>query len=532
MTSVRKALFWVLLLLAAALCGSALAATETEYSLAPCPGTIMVADTYTVLTPSNLDQNLEFLNNIDKNKDTLLTDWEERGVVLQAWTARRDACLEVRVQQDEYSRLYYDLVNHPADGLKAFLEAHKKNAAYTEQGYTFQDLETKQFKNKNYTIRMQYKRVNESGTIRGHMVKTVARGYTVTLDYQVYNRLPKEGDKTAVAKVANTFMFFDAEPAAGGTQEGSAEGIISGSAVPVPLQITAEPPEKTNTDTFTVEGRTAPGAHLIGVLMPMINNSEAVRFYADANEKNGNFKMKVTLPEEGTWLMTLNVEDLTNSDLIAAEKVFDITIYKKTLIPVTLDAEPAEILTSDELVISGTTMKGTKVQCIVQNGTDTFDKTVTPNGTGRFTFKVKTERDATYDIVLVFSKRNYETERLTFSSTRSLSAEEQRARIRKESVHPGYSTLLHNITTYIGKTMNYNVHIVDIREEGNEWIITGAAAKSVENYRNFMVFVTEQEPNFAVGDQVMIYGICRGSYQIQSEEGNDSYPQFDILFYD
>ena len=80
--------------------------------------------------------------------------------------------------------------------------------------------------------------------------------------------------------------------------------------------------------------------------------------------------------------------------------------------------------------------------------------------------------------------------------------------------------------------MNYNVHIVDIREEGNEWIITGAAAKSVENYRNFMVFVTEQEPNFAVGDQVMIYGICRGSYQIQSEEGNDSYPQFDILFYD
>ena len=136
----RKALFLILLpvlLLAVIAC----AAADTEYSLSPCPGMVSIPEkNYTVLTPDNLDQYPDLLSTFGHSKEYLISDWEDRGVVLQAWfkntkSHKYDACLEIVVRQDEDSHQYYDLVNHSSDaGWKTFLSSHKGQSAYAENG--------------------------------------------------------------------------------------------------------------------------------------------------------------------------------------------------------------------------------------------------------------------------------------------------------------------------------------------------------------------------------------------------------------
>ena len=174
------------------------------------------------------------------------------------------------------------------------------------------------------------------------------------LDYQVYGRGLKAKDETSLNKVANTVVFSksDAMPTSVG-------GL---------LEFTSTPPEETDTGAFTVEGTCTPGAHLIGVVM-RYSSPTPTRVETDAN-RSGKFKMKVQLPSEGIWLMTLTVE---SNDVIIAEEVFDITTFNRSILPVTMDSPLPDQLTEDQLVISGETMKGVTVQCFVSGGAS-FDK--------------------------------------------------------------------------------------------------------------------------------------------------------------
>ena len=98
----RKALFALLLVLLVAFCTAA--AADEVYTLTACAGSISInPDTYIILTPNNLSDHPDFLASIGKTSEDLLADWAARGVQLQAWTKKMDACLEVTVLQDEES---------------------------------------------------------------------------------------------------------------------------------------------------------------------------------------------------------------------------------------------------------------------------------------------------------------------------------------------------------------------------------------------------------------------------------------------
>ena len=532
-TSLRKAAFWLVLAMLLAVCAVALA--DTEYSLAPCPGSVTLRDNKIILTRTNLDDHADYLAKLGTSKESLLEDWEARGVVLQAWleeTKRNTrTCLEISVNADDEARRYYDVVN-TKDRRRDYLNEVKSSPAYADAGYFFTEkVDWHQYKNKNYALRMTYKRTTDAGVYWGHMIKTVARGYTVVLDYRVYDRGLSSGDYGDLARAVNTLVFTDAvgeipaAPAASADPSAPTDSPAA-AATAAFLQVTAEPPAETNSDTFYVEGRTVPGAKLIGVLM-RINSATPLKFYTDANVKTGSFRMKVTIPEENVWLMTLNVEV---NDKIVTEKVFSTTVYKKTLIPVAFDAPFPEAITADETVLSGTTERGVTVQCIVTNGTTTFDKTVRPNGTGRFSFKIPTSVEAEYDVAVVFSKRNFDTSRFTFRGTRNLTQDEHIARMKSQALRPGYNVLLKSLDQYIGKTLGYSLWVTDIRDTGNEWIVTTAGTKNGDDYRNFIIFMAAEEPSFAVGEQHFFYGSCIGSYQIQSEEGTESYPACDLIY--
>ena len=520
----RKCFFWILLLLLTACC--ACAAADTEYQLTPCSGKLSINEVdFIVLTPDNLDDHPDLLSHIGKSKEELLADWTARGVQLQAWNRKLNACLEVTVFQDEEAKQYYDLEQQTRQVRNEYLKLHRGSGRFADDGYTIFSPEWKKQKLGGNFLKFEYKRAVGMKSWRGIVRKTVRNGYTVMLDYQVYDRLPTGTDETKLNRIANTVSFEAVAPASvddTGSGTVTESGAVSASGL---LQVTVRPPAETNSDTFTVEGITTPGAHIIGVLMRW-SSSTPLKFTTDAS-RAGKFKLKVNLPEEGVWLLTLNLEV---NGTVVAEEIFETTTYSKTTLPVVLDEEIPEQLAGDELVISGKTSKGVTIQCIVSNGTTTFDDTVRTNGTGKFKFKVPTTMEGEYDITLAFSKKHYDTKRLNFRASRTVTAEDTKSRAATKAIHPSYSALTKKLDSYIGKPMVYSVYITDVKQIDDEWIITAALRKTGKGYKDIMVFMAGEDPGLEIDSKVKLYGTCVGAYQFQTEEENSTCPGFDYLY--
>ena len=550
-TSLRKILFVLLAILLCAVCTAALA--DTVYSMSPAPVQVTLRDDRTVVTSDNLGEHPELLTVIGMSRDDTLADWAARGVVLQAWSPIRQkyTCLEISVVQDAAAAQYHDLMHNPSDkaAWAEYIGSYKNNETWTSLGYTFQFLDKEQYHAEgNYYLLLKYKRSYAGQDYRGYMARTVYQGYTLVFDLKCYNQLPTDSSTNELYRVIKTVTDSGAEgqPAVSGeagSSAGSAEGSAEGAgasagtgAVSPTLTVTAGAPREINTNSFTVEGTTLPGAQVIGVMMKSVGDPMPQRFETIAHSKTGAFKMKVTIPEneESVWLMTLNVYETPESNEIVAEKVFDTTTYKKTLIPFELDGPVPEQCYSEELVISGTAMKACDVQCIATNsaGKTIFDKKSHPNATARFTFKIPLKDEDSYEIALVATKKGYDTKRFVYNVSRFLSDEAKEQQIRKSATRVGYGALTSRIDQYVGKTMTFSVWITAIDQLGDEWIISAAGAKTGDHYSQPMIFVVEQEPSFAVEEKHTLYGKCKGFYQIQSEEGTESIPSFDLLLSD
>ena len=550
MTSLRKFLFLILAVLFAAFCTAAFA--DAGYSLSPAPFQITLRDDRTVVTSDTLNEHPELLTVIGMSKEDVLADWESRGVVLQAWSPIKTkyTCLEICVLQDSDASAYRDLM-HSDDksAWKSYEDSFKSNEALTALGYTFQTIDKQQRSaDGNRYLLLKYKRSYAGGDYRGYMARTVCGGYTLIFDLKVYNQLPTDTHANELYRVVKTVTDSGAaglpavsgesgegESGTGGNDGGDSAGTAqeSGSVL---LQITQAPPRETNENSFTVEGVTAPGAQVIGVLMKSVGDPMPQRFETISNAKNGSFKLKMTIPEneENVWLVTLNVYENAESSVIMAEKVFDTTLYKKTVIPFELDEPVPEQIYADELEIKGTTMKAVDVQCIAtdSSGNTIFDRKSHPNGTGRFNFKISLKNEDVYEIAISVTKRGYDTKRFIYTVSRFLTDEARATQIRKQSLHVGYGALTSRVDQYVGKTMSFSVWITAIDQIGDEWRISAAGSNAGNHYSQPMVFMVEEEPPFAVDEKHTLYGTCKGPYQIQSEEGIESVPSFDLLLWD
>ena len=54
--------------------------------------------------------------------------------------------------------------------------------------------------------------------------------------------------------------------------------------------------------------------------------------------------------------------------------------------------------------------------------------------------------------------------------------------------------------------------------------------KNNTGYRNYLYFLTDDDPELEAGSQHLMYGTCIGPYVFQSEEGTEQNPAFDLLF--
>lgn len=504
----RKLLFSLILLLVLLLsCASA-----DSFTFDSIYATCDISDDYIILTPDNLDRHPEWVTKIAADEASLLEDFTTRGVLLQAWTQSGDACLEITAVQDELGKRLFDIDQQITQTRTNYRVQHSKGQIYAENGHVYSSAEWKKTNQYGRFLLLKYSCTNDQDSHKGYARRTIRNGYTITLDYKVFGRSLKTADQKAVDKVLGTWKFTTVLPK-------------PDNCVPK-LVFTSKPLQETYTGEFEVEGTGDPGLNIIGVLRRMVDPDNPIILEETVN-KSGKFSFDVELPEEGVWLLTLTVE---NNGTVTEEVFFDVTTYKKNQIPINLDQPIPEQLTEDTFTVSGITMKQTKVQCIVDG---VYNKQITTNNTGKFSFKVPTNKEGDYTFTLVFEKKNYNTRRVEYTATRTLSEADIREDIREIAVKPAYSTLTSKITGYTGRTMGYNLYVMSVEPSGNEWITFMAMRKTNSGYRDIVVVMSKDEPTLTAGTQVKMYGTCTGEYEvIDADDKTKRYPSFDLLFWD
>lgn len=504
----KKFVFSFLLVLCVSLCAIACAQTFTFpniYATVTVPDEDMI-----LLTPTNLALHQEWVASQGMTEEELIAQWEKDGVLLVAENTKGDVKLVISAVQDDNAKQYFDIDQQTTKTRTTYRTSHTKGAYYKSQGYTYQSAEWKKGDKYGRFLSLKYKRTVDGGTYRGYARRTIRNGYTITLDYQVHGRTLQSADSRALTRIMDTFAFTSVK-----NKPADAVGKVN---------FTSVAPTETNTGKFSVEGTCDPGMKLTGVVMRMSSMDQII--LEETANKSGKFSMDVTLPHEGVWLMTVTVE---NGEMVTEEIVFETTTYQKTLLPVNFDEDIDATIDGDTLTISGKTLKNVSVQCMVNSD---YDKSIKTNGTGKFSFKIDTKKQGTYDIVLTFQKKGLTPRRFTYNATRVLTEKQRKQQIRDEAVKPAYSVLTDKLKGYTGRTMVYTLYVVDMNKVGDEWILTMAMKKTSKGYSNLVMVTTTEEPNFSIDSQQKMYGKCTGAYIDTDGEKNTSYPSFDLLFWD
>lgn len=469
---------------------------------------------YTVLTQDNLEGKAAWLEKNNKTAEDVKTDFAQRNVLLQAWSASGDVCIEITAVQDQYAQQYHD-VNQVSDSeRKAYRTGHSsdKTGEWRDQGYDYTSAVWKNYKYAGRFLQLEYTRTIGGASYRGIARKTVRNGWHFHIDYQVYGRKPAKTDTNALEAIMTSWEFLEisARPSTSATK----------------VIFTATPPEETNTGKFTVAGTGTSGLKVIGVVMRM-SSSDVHRFEADIDQK-GKFTMAVQLPKEGLWTMTYTV---FNGEEVIEEGAFDPITYNDTLLSVRLNTElPSTMtLTGNSLTISGTTLKNTKVQCIVDGR---YEKTVQPSS-GTFSFTIDTSEEGLYNITLVFEKKGYDARRFRCEATRVFTDMDRQQSIEDDAIKPSYSNLKKKIDSYKGRYMVYTLNIKEVIPTSTGYLTFAGMKKTKSGtYQEVVAIRTTEEPAWSAGSAVRMYLKCIGMYDVVGDDGTDSYPYFDLQFID
>lgn len=473
--------------------------------------TVDIPGSYTLLTPQSMELSQDFLKSRGTTVDVMLQSFQAEGILLQAWSPDGSACLQISALKDVDAQDYFDIDQQSVATRGAYRKGHLSGEAYQALGISYDSAEWKKTSAYGRFLMLKYvQRIGGKVDHRGYARRTIRNGYTITLDYQVYGRDLATKDRKALDSVMETFKFTEVLPIPG--------DIMSR------VKLTQAPPEQTNTATFKVAGVTASKAEVTGSLLGMSDTKPIL--VKDTANKAGEFSLSFTMPKEGTYSMGLTVS--VNGEVTEEVTGLPPITYDKTMLPVNFDEEfPAE-LTSDKLVISGTSAQGVTVQCIVNSKNDT--KKVGANK--EFSFSIDTKEEGAYSITLVFSKKGLTDQRFSFIATREWSETEKEEKVRAEAIKPAHTVLESKIKGYTGRIMGYSAYVTGYAKSSDGWVVYMAMRKTGGKYRDMIVVTTKEEPTFAVDTQVKMYGTCTGMYEVQSESGSGEYPSFDLLFWD
>ena len=500
----------LLLLLAGAALLTLLAfpALAEVYSFGDIRASVEIPSDYeTVLTPYNLSSYADWIAQQGLDFDALSNSFELEGILLQAIDADNNRTLVISALRDVDGQTYFDLNNQDEDMRKEFRLSHTNGTAYGILGYTYSSAKwanygkvTQRFLQTQYTLRQEGQLV-----CSGYQRRTIRNGYTITLDMQVRDRSAKEADNSALEKVMKTFTFTE---------------ILPMPPLPIKLVLSSAPPAETNEETFTIKGTTARKATVTATVFSL--GSAGGQTYSATANNSGSFSIKVTLPSAGVYSVTLTAEA---EGSIAAQRLYSVK-FQKGILPVDVLTSPGETL-DDQTVVSGTTTDGAKIQLSV-SGPINYNKTVTGN---KFSFKVDTSAEGTYNFVLSINKKGLQERMISYTGKRSYSDAEREEKVRASAKKITYANLPK--TENKGKMVVETGYLTSVEKKISEWVATLALTQTSSGYKDIIYLICQEEPAYAQGAKVKVYGQASGTFSEINEDGNiKSYPRIDVSIID
>lgn len=497
-----RRLFLIFILILALLLPGFAAAEDTQISLPALPAVLVLPEgVYSpVLTPDNLKDNGPFILSRGGTVEEWQAEFKNKGILLKAYDDKNQRLLVVTGLQDEEGQRFGDIDLQSADTRAQYRSLYQKDGPFANQGYRVESAEWKNFKHVGRFLMIKYN-LREGGELvhRGFARRTVKNGLSIMLDMQVFGRKLKAGDNTALNRVFDTLSFTG--------------NVGEGQSMPVFLNEVTTAPAETNKPSFTMSGMTRSGAKLTATVLSF-SSSTPSNFTAEADAK-GHYSLPIQLSGEGVYMLTLMVEA---EGLEPLEKTYSIN-YGKGLLPVTFTSQLPETLTGDKYTISGVTEPGTKVQLIVN------DKNTTKraSGKGAFSFPIATKADGAYTVRLSFEKAGFDARIFNFTAVRGSAAETVVASVQTDpaqgaaaaeasgqALSPSYTDLVANADDYDGKLLTYDGFVTGTQQQGGEWEISLALRKGASGYADTVLAVDDQDPGFAEGSRVRVYGILEG----------------------
>lgn len=503
----RKVCLLLLLLVMLLVCAPAMAEI---YVFDELYASMEVPDSYIVLTEKNLPEYAQWLEAHGSSMEDTSADFHKRGVLLQAWNEAFDMCFELRATQNEDTALIFDVNEQSESVRRTYRTSHYPDNKY--QGYDFSASEWKNTDEGRFLVLKYVYRDNSEILHRGHMRRTIRNGYEIDFDMRIYGRGATAKDNTALNKIWQTFRFIEVFPMP--------------AAAAAKISLTSEPPRETNEKNIEIEGTAEPGVAFTAVLMRLNYPEPTVTEVVVG--KNGKFKLPITLPRDGVYVVTVSAEYQEQEVL---ERVYSIT-YQSTMLAVNFTSEPGAVVTQDEVKFAGTGEPGAAIQVFV-NGENVMTQKVTT--AGKFAFTMKADDEGSYDVVLVFSKKGLADRRFTYSFTRKWTDADMVDYLKKQAISPTYDQLKKNMAKYEGRIMAFRSYILDVAQSGDEYIIRMALNRKNGKYSNIILVTSAEEPTFPLEERLMMYGTCEGmslsTGLADDEEKEESYPCFALLLY-
>lgn len=501
--------YWVFLLIAALFAALPAWALAQNYSFGDVRAEVDIpADYETVVTPYNLSSHGDWLAAQGMDAEAAQKAFEAEGVLLKAIDADTGRTLVITALRDVDAQTYFDLNLQDEDMRKEFRLSHTNGSTYAVLGYAYSSAQWANYgENALRFLRTEYSLRQEGQLIcTGYQRRTIRNGYTITLDMQVTGRQAKESDNKALEAVMKTWRFTEVLPMP---------------ALPIKLTLSSAPPAETNEDTFVIKGTTQKKATVTATLFSL-GNAKGQSYTAAANN-SGSFSLKIKLPSQGVYSLTLLAEA---EGAIAAKRLYSVT-FRQGILPVDVTSSPPASL-ADETLVSGATVAGAKIQLAV-----TGPVNYTRSTTGKsFSFKVDTSLEGTYQFVLSVRKKGLEERVFTYTATRAYSDAERSDRVKEQARNITYANL--SKSEYQGRIAKETGYVLSVTHSINEWVVSLALKKTNSgNYKDIVYLIAQEEPAVAEGDRVTVYGKTAGMYSVLNDEGNvKNYPRLDAYFFD
>ncbi len=271
-----------------------LTALAQGYQLDLIHALIDVPDSYAlVLTPQNLEANINMLTMRDMDVEDTAAVFESNGILLAAYDDANSRTFILSALKTVDAEMYFDLNEQDSDMRKEFRTSHTNGSAWGLLGYTYSHATWTNYGGTKLRFLCTEYTFRENGAIEhyGYQRRTIRNGYLITLDMQVRGRTLKSSDEKALEALLSAFSFTVVEPMP---------------QLPVRLTLTQEPPASLSTDQFTIKGTAVKKASVSVTVLSLTSGMSSV-FNETANS-SGSFSVKVTLPAPGVYTVVLNAE--------------------------------------------------------------------------------------------------------------------------------------------------------------------------------------------------------------------------------